>query len=252
MRRFFLEKQPAASRPAVLEGVQARHAASVLRLAIGARVELFNGSGRAWEAEITDISPGRVDLAVLSERPAPPPPAVRVHLAMALVKPKKMDLAVRMATELGAAGFHPFEAARSVPRPKDPDARGERWQKIAWEAAKQSRNNQAMTVFPLASLAEAEARTRGFALRVLFWENQPAPFSLPMGPESAPGLSGDVLAMVGPEGGFTPVEAKTLLDSGFLPAALGPRILRAETAAAMACGLLQYTLGDLGERGEEG
>ncbi|MBW1990069.1 MAG: 16S rRNA (uracil(1498)-N(3))-methyltransferase [Deltaproteobacteria bacterium] len=241
MRRFLVHEAPRVNEPFFLVGDQAAHAA-VLRLSPGEAVELFDGSGASWRAQVTSTAPGRMELWVEEKRPAGEASAIRLHLALALVKTKRMDTAVRMAAELGVAGFHPLLCDRSVPRPRDAANRMDRWRKIAVEAAKQSTNNRVMEVFPPAGLEQLCQGTRDYALRVFFWERLAGPFFLP---QDAP-RKGDVLAVVGPEGGFAPREVRLLESEGLVPVGLGPRILRAETAAVAACALLQYTLGDLG------
>lgn len=224
-------------RAALTEG--ARHyLRDVLRLAPGDAVELFDGRGAAWEAR---VEPGYQGLALGARREAAPGgPAI--HLLFALAKGEKCDLVVQKATELGAVRLAPFAAERSVVRLDAGKGaeRAERWRRIAGEAARQCGRSDVPEVAPPASLAAALAAVpAGFRLVVLHGEGG-APLGA-LGLEGAPGLA----AVVGPEGGLTPPELAACEAAGALRATLGPRTLRAETAAIAAVALLQGLVGDL-------
>ena len=210
----------------------------VLRLAPGAAVELFDGRGGAWDAT---IEPGYAALALAARRQAAPGgPAI--HLLLALAKGEKVDLVVQKATELGAARLVPFAAERSVVRldAEKGAGRAERWRRIAGEAARQCGRADVPEVAEPGSLGAALAAVpAGFRLLVLHGEGG-APLGA-LGREGAPGGA----AVVGPEGGLTPEELAACAAAGALRASLGPRTLRAETAAVVVVALLQALVGDL-------
>jgi 16S rRNA (uracil1498-N3)-methyltransferase len=156
-----------------------------------------------------------------------------------------MDDLVRPLTELGIHCWQPFYASRSVSRPK---ARGlekrlERWRQKALEAVKQCRRGRIPSIEPADSLMAVLDASAGFDLKVFFWEGEPLAVKLPAQPLPSPR---SILAVVGPEGGFSEDEAKMARQHDFLVCGMGPRILRAETAALAACTVLQYRFGDMG------
>jgi len=153
-----------------------------------------------------------------------------------------MELAIQKSTELGVAAVRPVVTVRTdaAARPALHGTRQERWDKVASGAAAQSGRAFVPDVAPTAPLAELLKEP--FAGRkVLLWE---APGQRPLR-ELGP-IGSAVLLLVGPAGGWEPSEVEQILAAGFEPAALGPRILRAETAAIAAVAAVQALWGDLG------
>lgn len=211
-----------------------RYLADVLRLAPGAAVEVFDGRGGRYAAE---IGPG-FEWVSLGAREVAPAASLDLSLLVALAKGEKMELVVQKATELGVARILPFEAERSVVR-LDP-ARGEeragRWRRIAAEASRQCGRADVPEVAAPAGLARA--------LEVLAPATRTFVFH-PGGGKLDGAAPPSVAAVVGPEGGLTDAEVRTCEEAGARRAALGPRVLRAETAAIVAVALLQARYGDL-------
>ena len=218
---------------------EARHyLRDVLRLAPGDEVELFDGRGAAWSAR---VGPGFEGLA-LSGRRETAGGGLAIHLLFALAKGEKVDLVVQKATELGVARLVPFAAERSVVRlePEKGAERAERWRRIAEEAARQCGRSDVPEVVPPTSLVAAlDAVPPGFRRLVLHGEG-----GAPLASLALPGAPG-VAAVVGPEGGLTTAELLACQDAGAARASLGPRTLRAETAAIAVVALLQAVVGDL-------
>ena len=210
--------------------------ADVLRLAPGAPVEVFDGEGSAWDATFTGSE------LRLGERQAAPLPGAKVWLCFALSRGEKGDWIVQKGTELGVSRLVPWQAERSVVRldPERAAERARRWRRIAEEAARQCGRADVPEVAIPGPLAGALAAPDGF-VRIAFHAGAGAPLAEVARP-GAPGF----LAVVGPEGGLTDREVEACLGAGFALAALGPRVLRAETAAIAAAALLQHLAGDLG------
>jgi 16S rRNA (uracil1498-N3)-methyltransferase len=246
MRCFFVDPSQIAEGRALLEGPEARHARTVLRLRPGDAVRLVDGSGWEYAAQVEALPPGAVRFAVGLRRPAPGRPRLRLEVAQGVLKEKKMDRLVRQLAELGAARFTAFACERAVPRSADErlEARRERWRRIAVEALKQCRRGDLMAVETAASLGAVLSRRAAFDRGFFFWERAAAPLALP--PPDAPRPAA-VLIVLGPEGGFSQAEAEAAAAAGFDLLRLGPRILRAETAALAAAALAQYLFGDLGQ-----
>jgi 16S rRNA (uracil1498-N3)-methyltransferase len=188
-------------------------------------------------------------------------PRLSVTLILALLKGDHTEWALQKATEAGVLAVHVAVCDRSVPRPRGPDLhrRAERLRKVASEAARQCGRAEAPAVDLHAGLAEAvgAAATAGGAGDDA-GRNAGLPcFLLDEGPGVRPlaallaGAPGAILA-VGPEGSFTDRERALMGAAGYRPAGLGPRVLRAETAAVAAVVLAQVVAGDMGPDGAPG
>ncbi len=218
----------------VLAGTEGRHAADVRRLAPGERVDLTDGQGQLAECVVTGAQRGRLELAVRGRRAVPAPePAVLV--VQAIPKGDRAQLAVELMTEVGVDIIVPWAAERCVVR-WDGD-RGERslarWRATAREAAKQARRSRITEVTAAATLPDVAARVAAAARAVLLDPAAAEPLaSLPL-----PG-SGELVLVVGPEGGISPAETATLTSAGAVPARLGPTVLRASSAGAVAAAVL--------------
>jgi 16S rRNA (uracil1498-N3)-methyltransferase len=211
----------------------------VLRLEPGAALEVFDGEGGAYDAR---VAPGGAELE-LGPRREVPPPAARIALAFALARGEKGDLVVQKATELGVALLLPFEAERSVVRlePRRGEERARRWRKIAAEAARQCGRSEVPDLHVPSTLDEALAAVPRDWRTIVFHEVGGGALSAALEP-AAPGH----LVVTGPEGGLSAREVGTCSAAGARIATIGPRVLRAETAAITAVALLQHRLGDLG------
>jgi 16S rRNA (uracil1498-N3)-methyltransferase len=218
----------------LLTGPEGRHAADVRRLGAGERVDLTDGTGLLAECVVTRAQRGQLELAVLGRRmlPVPQPAVVAVQ---AIPKGDRGPLAVELLTEVGADVIVPWAAQRCVARWQG--ERGERalarWRSTAREAAKQARRSRIPEVSAPAGLDEVVARCAAAACAVLLDPGAPAALAdLPL-----PG-SGDVVLIAGPEGGVSPGEAAALVAAGAAAAHLGPTVLRASTAAAVAAAVV--------------
>ncbi len=217
---------------------EARHyLADVLRLGPGASVEVFDGAGGRYAGRLEE----GLETVALGPREEASGGAAEIALVFALAKGEKVDLVVQKATELGVARIVPFAAARSVVRLEGAkgEERARRWRKIAEEAARQcGRGDVPAVSAPLSrgrALAGLPAGTATFAFH---------PAGDPLSHASGGGARG-FAAVVGPEGGLTEDELEACRRAGAIPASLGPRVLRAETAAIVAVAILQVRFGDL-------
>ncbi len=236
MHRFFVEGVRARGDEVELAGADARKARAVLRLRDGDRIEIADSGSQAFVAVIA-VRGERV-FATLAERLAVARgESVLVDVAQAIPKGQKMDFAIEKMTELGVSRILPFVSERSVAR--DPaGARVERWRRLARSASLQCGRRD---VPEIAEPAGFEAIVDRFAEygRVLFaWELAP---DRPLR-ETLPKLLGveRVLAVIGPEGGFSHDEAERAVRAGATPLRLGRRILRTETAGLALLAVLDY------------
>lgn len=219
----------------------AHHAREVLRLRAGAAVRVFDGRGAEFEAELESVTRRGVLLKTggpVAPRPESP---LRIVLALSPLKGDRMELVIQKATELGVAEVRPVVSARTdaVARPALKGTRQDRWDKVASGAAEQCGRAVVPDVAPTVELKQLLAQPFE-GLKLHFSEVPGAPAVAAGAPAPT-----SVLALVGPAGGWEPHEADRLQDAGFLAVSLGPRILRAETAAIAAVTALQVLWGDL-------
>ncbi len=219
-----------------LVGAEAKHAV-VRRVRIGEAVTVGDGEGVWLEGDVVELSPASVVIAV-RERTQHPAPARRVVLAQALAKGDRDELAVQAACELGVDGIVPWQAARSVSRWEGVKAEKgrQRWESIVREAAKQAHRPWIPSVAPVATTAQLAARAARERL-LLLDPAAPVPLSALVPAE------GDIVLVVGPEGGIAPEESAALGAAGAERARLGDTILRTSTAGPAAIAVLSAALG---------
>lgn len=228
----------------VIDGAEGRHAATVRRLEAGEVVRVGDGAGRVVEGPVLAVvGKDRVDVEVASyAEHAPPSP--RVVLVQALAKGDRSDLAVELATEVGADVVVPWAASRSVAvwRGEKAERGAAKWRATAREAAKQSRRPFVPEVRALASTADVAARIRAAVDRggVAAVLHEAATYRL--GDLALP-RAGDVVLVVGPEGGISGDELELLADAGARAVRLGPSVLRTSTAGAVAAALVLESTG---------
>lgn len=245
MRRFLVSPELLASQSFSIEGELYRHMIKVLRLDAGDRVRLFDGSGQEGTAVILRIGPRNLTVALESPPTAHLTQTPAITLIQGLPKGEKGDLIVQKATELGVSSIVTFPAQRSVVKiaAEQRTQRQARWQKIADEAARQSRRSSVPAVVLAESLASVLERSVD-ALRLLLWEGeQQRHLKEALAASSAPV---SIAILVGPEGGIADSEAELAVHHGFTAVSLGPRILRTETAGLAMLAILQYHWGDMG------
>lgn len=216
--RFFVNADFAAGQRIDLKDEEVHHA-RVLRVREGEAVEVFNGRGVAFDA--TFEPPGTVVMksAIDSRERATP-----IHLAMSIINLEKFELVLQKATELGVASITPIESDRGEIRPERYKGKMDRWKKIIFEATKQSGRSRIATLADPLPFLEAIARP---GLKVLFDADTPP----------CDAVSGEATLFIGPEGGWSEEELDAARKAGFVFQQLGPRRLRAETAAIVAVAL---------------
>ncbi len=218
---------------------QLRH---VLRLRQGNRITLLDGSGAAYPTQIEALDAERATGRVLGKEQVQSEPGIGLALYQCVLKRERFEWVLQKGTELGVSRFAPVISSRTVVRPA---ARllpkYERWRAIIREAAEQSRRGRLPVLED--PLLWDQALVQGTGLRLLAWEE--AGESGP-GVDSAVGEAEEVSLIVGPEGGISRDEAATAIDLGWLPLSLGPRVLRAETAAVAAATVVMHAAGEIG------
>jgi 16S rRNA (uracil1498-N3)-methyltransferase len=211
--------------PIRLDRAEAHHARDVLRLTDGAAVEVFDDAGNVG-AGILVLDGGEASVRVEQAQPASEAARLALTVAAAVPKGDRADWMVEKLSELGVAEFIPLAAARSVVLPEGKSKR-DRWNRIATEAAKQSRRRGVMRIAELTDLAKAlkQAKNAWFLSTELT-------DALPITRAAAEWSGPDSLTtFIGPEGGWTDAEQQQFLSAGAMPVRLTQTILRIETAA---------------------
>ncbi|WP_256842491.1 16S rRNA (uracil(1498)-N(3))-methyltransferase [Ornithinimicrobium cryptoxanthini] len=218
----------------VLDGPEGRHAATVTRLAPGEQLLVADGSGRVARGRVHAVGRGELDLVVeeLTDEPVPQP---RFTLVQALAKGDRDLLAIEVATELGVDEVIPWAASRSVVV-----WRGERaakahakWERTLLAATKQARRARVPVLAELAHQSTLLERVRAADLALVLHEEAPQPLASAELP-----VEGEVMLVVGPEGGISPEETQALVDAGARTVRLGDTVLRTSTAGSAALALL--------------
>ncbi len=217
-----------------VSGAEGRHAVTVVKVRPGETV-LLGGGGRCAEATVTHTAreafTARLDS--LTDEPVPEP---RFVLVQALAKGGRDEQAVETATELGVDEVVPWQSARGVVvwRGRDREERGRRrWESVCVAATKQSRRARVPVVAAMAGTLDVAARVSDAALAVVLHEAATDPLSRVEVP-----TMGDVVVVVGPEGGITEGELASLVAAGGRPVRLGPEVLRSSTAGPAALAVL--------------
>ena len=216
--RFFVPQILVAGAVVALEGDELHHA-RVVRVGEGEEVEVFDGRGGAWVAVARALPSVELLRAVDVDRE----PKIALHLAMAIINLDKFELVLQKATELGVRSIIPLVTQRIEMRAERYRGKGERWQKIVFEAVKQSGRARVPVIEEPAAFDDVVQRA---GTKIVFDADTP--------PSRTISIDDAATLFVGPEGGWSEEELQRARDNGTLFARLGPRRLRAETAAIAA------------------
>jgi 16S rRNA (uracil1498-N3)-methyltransferase len=193
---------------------------------------VFDGRREA-EAELVTVGDAAVT-ARLVESPREPARVLEITLLQGIARAPRMDLAIRMGTEIGLTAIRPVVTARSLPDPGP--ARTARWVRVAQEAARQCGRADLPAIAAPAPLPAALGALGTVDLLVVPWERA----EQPLGDAIADLAWGSAALLVGPEGGLTDDEVSVARAAGGQPVTLGPHILRTETAGVVTAAMLLY------------
>lgn len=247
MRRFYTD-QDLVLGAIEINGAEAYHMQTVLRLDSGDACFLVNGRNqRAW-ARVTAVGKNTLVLEIekLEENVTP---ALELLVLQGFLKERKLDELIRPLGEVGVTAFGAVFTERSIPMPdaKRLAARTERWRKLAVEALKQCRGGALLDVLDVRTFSEAVTACSDYDVKLFLWEGAETGLKQTLAALSAgDAVIGRVAVLLGPEGGFSQREAQLALEHGFAPVSLGRRILRSQTAAVATAAIVQYVMGDLG------
>ena len=217
------------------------HLARVLRLGVGARVQVCDGEGGNFTAQVATLEPGGATLRILGRLEAWGESPLSLVLGIGLAKGEAADAVVRQATEMGVSRIFPFISERSERlTPERAARRRERWRRLARESIKSCQRSMLPLIEPPRDFAAALDGPE--EVKLIFWEEERGGGLKPVLQLPRPR---DVRVLIGPEGGFSPGEAAMAREAGFRSVSLGPRLLKVPTAALAAITLIQYAWGDL-------
>jgi 16S rRNA (uracil1498-N3)-methyltransferase len=225
MRRFYDDQPFSVDTPAQLGEAASHHIARVLRMQVNDELVVFNGQGGEWLSRITAIGKRHVEVQPLKHQPEDRCSMPRVHLALPLIKGDRMDYALQKATELGAASFQLITTERTEMRldPSRLEKKLPHWQQVIISACEQCGLNRLPALRPPVLFTEYLASANGPLKLIAHPGEQPVTMN-------QLAHTDEIHLATGPEGGFSNSELAQAQQNGFQSFALGPRVLRAETA----------------------
>jgi len=246
--RIFVDPDRLSADRAILTGAAHHHLKNVLRFKPGDEMIVFDGAGRECIGVLELYQGETAVVRVLGDTDQSTESALDLTIAACLAKGKKIDLIVEKAVELGADRICVVISQRSVGQLTDEQAmdRVERWRRIAKGAAEQSGRTMMPVVDRVRTFQDFVASKPADTLGLLFTvgaDHDPPAMLRQRYPDTD-----KVIAVIGPEGGFSPAEIALARRHGFIDVGLGPRVLRTETAAIVAAAICQHLWGDLGRK----
>lgn len=250
--RIFVSPEHLTADRAVLTGSAYHHLNRVLRFKPGDELIVFDGAGRECLGVLEMFQGETAVVRILGDAGRSTESALDLTIVPCLAKGKKIDLVVEKVIELGADRVCVVTSERSVGRLDQAQAldRVERWRRIAKSAAEQSGRTVMPVIERIRTFEEFVSHKPTDALGLIFTTGGAKDAAANLR-QRFPDVT-RVIAMVGPEGGFSPDEIDYAQRHGFHPCGLGPRVLRTETAAIVASAICQHLWGDLGRRAPAG
>ncbi|WP_025131069.1 16S rRNA (uracil(1498)-N(3))-methyltransferase [Pseudomonas sp. PH1b] len=236
LSRFFIDA-PLSLGEHELPEAQAHYIARVLRMAEGDALQVFDGSGMEFRGTLVEAGKKRVRVRLDESFAGQDESPLQIHLGQGLSRGERMDWAIQKATELGVAEITPIFSERCEVRLKDEraDKRLLHWRQVAISACEQCGRSRVPVIHPPLLLADWIKQSTADLKLVLH------PVAAPLESHAKPGT---LAFLIGPEGGLSDAEVEQAQGAGFLPARLGPRVLRTETAPVVALAVAQQLWGD--------
>ena len=247
MDRFFVEKKNInlENNTCTIEGEDVKHISKVLRCKIGEELEVCDSDNNEYICEITNIDKSTVELDILEKVDIKRESDLKIKLYQGLPKGPKMEMILQKLTEVGVDEIILVQTKRSVVKVDDKkeDKKIERWERIIYEAAKQSKRGKIPKLRGVLSFKEALVDMQNNDFNIAPYENERTK-SIKQAIKSLD--ISNIGIFVGPEGGFDESEIEAIENINGQSVSLGPRILRTETASVVASSIVLYELSDLG------
>ncbi|QYE98584.1 16S rRNA (uracil(1498)-N(3))-methyltransferase [Paraclostridium sordellii] len=247
MDRFFVEKKNVnlENNTCIIEGEDVKHISKVLRCRVGEALEICDNDNNEYICEITNIDKSEVQLNIIDKVDIKRESDLKIKAYQGLPKGPKMEMILQKLTEVGVDEIILVQTKRTVVKVEDKkeDKKIERWERIIYEAAKQSKRGKIPKLRGILSFKEALSDMGNNDLNIAPYENERTKSIK----QAIKGQDiNNIGIFVGPEGGFEDTEIKAIEDIGGQSVSLGPRILRTETASLVASSIVLYELSDLG------
>lgn len=247
MDRFFVEKKNVnlENNTCIIEGEDVKHISKVLRCRVGEELEICDNDNNEYICEITNIDKSQVNLNVLKRVDIKRESDLKIKVYQGLPKGPKMEMILQKLTEVGVDEIILVQTKRTVVKVDDKkeDKKIERWERIIYEAAKQSKRGKIPKLRGVLSFKEALADMKENDFNIAPYENEKTKTIK----QAIKGkYINNIGIFVGPEGGFEDTEINAIEEIGGQSVSLGPRILRTETASLVASSIVLYELSDLG------
>lgn len=242
MHKFFVDKKNISDNTAMIYGDDVKHIYKVLRLKTGEKIIINDLNGEEYLGEISEIIKEYVKVIIHEKLDINNEPSVKIHLFQGIPKSSKMDFVIQKCSEVGVYEFTPLQTKR-VELDINNIKKKDRWQRIALESSKQSKRTLIPTVNDIITWEKLLKKLKEFPMIIVPYEQ-----------ENGIGIKkllrgsnyDDIALIIGPEGGFEEEEIENLKSIGANIVTLGKRILRTETAGAIASAFILYELSDMG------
>ncbi len=238
--RFYQQAELTPGLELELDDNAVQHIARALRMRPGELIQLFNNSGSEFTAELLQVEKRRVSVRITEQSTPATESSLPVQIGQVISRGERMDYAVQKATEMGMHSMTPLFSERCEVRLNEDrqEKRIRHWQQIAISASEQSCRTRVPTIEATTQLKQWLQQCDAELKLVMHHHT-----AQPLGSLDKPA---SVALLIGPEGGLTEAEVELALGAGFRPLALGPRVMRTETAPVAAQAILQHLWGDLG------
>lgn len=240
MRRFYALKENITGNTVLFDRAESAHICRVLRLEPGEQILVCDGSGMDYECTLTacgEKCAARIERCFQNKNE----PQTELVLFQSVIKNEKMDFVIQKAAELGISRIVPVLTERTVVKITPEEAHKQaRWQKIALEACKQCGRSKVPAIEPVCTFQSAVEKLSQYPLKLTAYEEEKS-----VSIAKAVRKSQSAAYFIGPEGGITEAEHKSLENAGAVSVSLGRRILRAETAAIVAGAVILCLMGEM-------
>jgi 16S rRNA (uracil1498-N3)-methyltransferase len=245
MNRFFLSPQNITAQAVTFPADIGHQIRRVLRLREDEKVLVLDNTGSAYEVSLLYSVDGEVHGEIQKRISLDAEPSIQLSLYIGLTQREKFEWILQKGTELGVSRFVPFTSERSlIQKYEIAEKKSQRWQKIIQEAAEQSHRGRIPVLASALSFPIAVKQALGeHQICIIPWEEEQAVSLRSSLTEASSAVR--IAVMIGPEGGFSPVEVQSARECGMIAVTLGKRILRMETAALAAAAMVMYHLGQM-------
>ncbi len=244
MKRFYHENIDSNSKKLLISGKEAHHINNVMRIRTSEKIAVTDGRGFLYEAVVKKINKNEILLEIVDKKKEDRESPIKITIAFAMLKGKKTDNLIKPLTETGVSKIIPFISERSVSLPDERKKKNKRlrWIELSKESLKQCERTMLPDIYEIETFEKVLLEADNYDLKILFYERSLIPLKKICKKYKNPEK---IFILTGPEGGFSEKEFFLAKEKGFEESSLGPRILKAETAAVCSAFLCQHLFGDI-------